>query len=378
MSYRYGASYLDPGLNTLAAPSPQYTYNLYAWGYNPNGSLGLGSITNYSSPKQVGALTNWLSLSTNYSLTLAVKTDGTLWAWGQNTNGALGTGNTTNYSSPKQVGALTNWLSVGAGAYHSLAVKTDGTLWAWGKNSGGQLGFGNITAYSSPKQVGAFTNWSAVFGNVGASYAIKTDGTLWSWGDNASGCLGFGNTTKYSSPKQVGALTNWAKLSSWDSTVGAIKTDGTAWVWGYNGSYGQLGLNNLTNYSSPKQLGALNNWKTISVGLFTMLSVKTDGTLWSWGLNGSGQLGLSNITYTYYSSPKQVGALTNWSNAVGKLYFSMALKTNGTIWTFGQSTYGQLGLGNTTNYSSPKQVGSLTTWTTIAPGPSYGSFALNY
>ena len=78
-----------------------------------------------------------------------------LYSWGNNTSGQLGLGNTTNYSSPKQVGALTNWSSVSCGYAHNLSIKTDGTLWSWGYNNFGQLGLGNITNYSSPKQVGA-------------------------------------------------------------------------------------------------------------------------------------------------------------------------------------------------------------------------------
>jgi len=113
VSYRYGASYLDPGLNTLVAPPPPtYTYNLYAWGSNNGGQLGLsntGSI--YSSPTQVGSLTNWLNISAAYS-SFGIKTDGTLWSWGFNNFGQLGLNNRTYYSSPKQVGLLTNWSTI--------------------------------------------------------------------------------------------------------------------------------------------------------------------------------------------------------------------------------------------------------------------------
>ena len=130
MSYRYGASYLDPGLNTLVAPTGTLFYNLFTWGDNGRGQLGLNNRTSYSSPKQVGSLTNWSSVNTTGAQSYAIKTDGTLWAWGFGNNGALGLGNTTNYSSPKQVGALTNWLQVSGGYNCFLAIKTDGTLWA--------------------------------------------------------------------------------------------------------------------------------------------------------------------------------------------------------------------------------------------------------
>ena len=148
-----------------------------------------------------------------------------LWAWGNNDRGQLGLGNITNYSSPKQIGALTTWSTASGGPGNFvLAVKTDGTLWSWGRNAAGQLGLGNTTDYSSPKQVGALTAWSKVFQTNGASASIKTDGTLWSWGQNAYGELGLGNTIYQSSPNQVGALTTWSTISGNSSQFLALKT----------------------------------------------------------------------------------------------------------------------------------------------------------
>ena len=190
--------------------------------------------------------------------------------------------------------------------------------------------------------------------------------------------MGIGNTTYYSSPKQVGALTNWSSVVGCGLSTIAIKTDGTFWSWGNNGQ-GQLGLGNITAYSSPKQIGALATWsKTTGTGSSFVLAIKTDGTLWSWGSNYEGQLGLGTSGYTYKSSPNQVGSLTNWFNiAGGGSSLSIATKTDGTLWTWGNGTNGQLGLGNLTSYSSPKQVASETTWVKVAAGQSY-SIALEY
>ena len=130
------------------------------------------------------------------------------------------------------------------------------------------------------------------------------------------------------------------------------------WGWGKN-NFGQLGLGNRTYYSSPKQVGALTTWSSIAASSHT-LALKTDGTLWSWGQNNFGQLGLGNTTY--YSSPKQIGVLTTWSSITAGSYHTLALKTDGTLWSWGFNSSGQLGLGNITYYSSPKQVGALTKW----------------
>ncbi len=348
--------------------------SLYAWGFNSSGQLGLGNTTGTSSPVQVGALTTWANVSGSMGstarATLATKSDGTIWAWGSGDNGRLGLGDTTNYSSPVQIGALTNWSQPKACNSFAIALKTDGTLWAWGVNSSGQLGVGNTTNYSSPVQIGSLTTWKFVdFG-----CAIKTDNTLWMWGVNSSGQLGQSNTTGTSSPVQVGTLT-WSTVSVNNGSTIAIKSDGTLWGWGFNGS-GTLGVGDTTNYSSPVQVGALTNWSKVAIASSSSggghaLAIKTDGTLWAWGVNGSGQIGDS--TTTSYSSPVQIGTLTTWAGISAGASFSLAVKTDGTLWAWGSNAQGQLGLSDTTNYSSPVQVGSSTNW--LSAGISGGGFS---
>ena len=352
---------------------PTQQASLYDWGNNNYGQLGLNSTVSYSSPKQVGALTNWLSISSGPYNRLAIKTDGTLWAWGQNQYGCLGFGNSgsiTYYSSPKQVGTSSNWKQAVIATEHSAAIKNDGTLWTWGQNQQGQLGLNNTVYFYVPTQVGGLSNWSTaavLYG--GTTLAIKTDGTLWGWGYNGNGQLGLNNTNNYSSPVQIGSLTNWKMLANGPQYMLAIKTDGTLWAWG-NNNYDQLGLGNRTNYSSPKQVGVLTNWKSVISGAYqnTIFAIKTDGTLWSWGYNNAqGVLGIGVIN-TNYSSPVQVGALTNWATVSSGGGHAAAIKTDGTLWAWGRNLYGCLGLGNATNYSSPKQVGTLTNWLSISCG----------
>ena len=300
--------------------------------------------------------------------------DTTLFAWGGNSgaynSGQLGLGDTTNRSSPAQVGTGIIWSKVsinGTDPSHTLAIKTDGTLWSWGNNGWGQLASGGLTSRSSPVQVGVLTGWSSVFaGPTQASFAIKTNGTLWAWGGNQNGQLGLGDRTHRSSPVQIGALTTWSSIAPlWYATV-ALKTDGTLWAWGEN-DYGQLGQGNITKYSSPVQIGALTTWSSLFQSSFlSCFAIKTDGTLWSWGLNNYGQLGLGDTTSR--SSPVQVGALTTWSSIAASWYSIVALKTDGTLWSWGYNDYGQLGLGDTTSRSSPVQVGALTSWSKIAGG----------
>jgi len=355
-------------------PTPQY---LWVWGYNGNGQLGFSDTTSRSSPTQVGSDSNWSNIAGGgEGHSLAVKTDSTMWAWGLNaltgleSAGQLGLGDTTNRSSPTQVGALTNWLTVSAAKFHSAAIKTDGTLWTWGRNYYGRLGLGDDTNRSSPVQVGSLTNWSSIVaagGYRGHNLAIKTDGTLWAWGNNYPGKLGLGNGATYSSPVQVGALTTWLKVSAGIYQSIAVKTDGTMWSWG-SGAYGGLGLGNNTSRSSPTQIGSDTNWSSIAGGGYHSIAIKTDGTMWSWGQNyfGPGQLGLSDTSNR--NTPTQIGALTTWLSVAAGKYYNAAIKTDGTLWSWGMNGSGQLGVGNTTNRSSPVQVGALTNWSKVVTG----------
>jgi alpha-tubulin suppressor-like RCC1 family protein len=364
----YGPGQFSGFGNSTAIPSGQ---ELYSWGPGSSGKLGLNDTANRSSPVQIGALTTWSQVAAGSGHSLAIKTDGTMWSWGLGTSGQLGLNDAINRSSPVQIGALTTWSQIAAGSVHSLAIKTDGTLWSWGDDGSGRLGLNQPdTNVSSPVQIGALTTWSQVAGGTNHSLAIKTDGTMWSWGAGSSGKLGLNDTANRSSPVQIGALTTWSQVAAGSAHSLAIKTDGTMWSWGDDGS-GRLGLNQPdTNVSSPVQIGALTTWSQVEGGGSFSLAIKTDGTLWSWGLGASGQLGLNNTVNR--SSPVQIGALTTWSQIAGGLEHSLAIKTDGTMWSWGYNDSGRLGLNDIANRSSPAQVGALTTWLQLPKMPTAG------
>jgi alpha-tubulin suppressor-like RCC1 family protein len=244
-------------------------------------------------------------------------------------------------------------------------------FWAWGGNLFGTLGLnqapGILGGTSSPIQVGTDLNWGKYnSNNEGTCSSTKTDGTLWAWGGNSHGQMGNNeNNNQYSSPVQVGTDTTWSNVNTIGGGSGAIKTDATLWVWGTNG-YGELGLNQPTNahLSSPAQVPG--SWSMYSRGPVGSFGVKTDGTLWSWGNNTIGELGLNNKTS--YSSPKQIGTDTDWAYFnTGNVRGGFAIKTDGTLWSWGSNS-GALGHNNRTGYSSPRQVGTNTTWSEISGG----------
>ncbi len=352
---------------------------LYAWGSEAGGALGTNNSVRRSSPTQVGALTTWASVSMS-RFSLGVTTSGTLFAWGYNTNGNLGLNNRVDVSSPVQVGALTNWSQASSGATHaplthtSVAVKTNGTLWAWGANNHGEVGDSTVYARSSPVQIGSSTNWAAASTGSGMSIAVTTAGSLYSWGDNVSGQLGLNIADKRSSPVQIGALTNWANVSVGKQFVLAVKTDNTLWGWG-SGSGGKLGFLPAPNQSSPVQVGSDSNWSKVSNGWGSdhALAVRTNGTLWAWGLNTYGVLGINTITAR--SSPTQVGSLTTWLSPSSDRDHSLATKSDGTLWGWGRNSQGEVGDNTIIARSSPVQVGALTSWVSVAAG-AYRTLAL--
>jgi alpha-tubulin suppressor-like RCC1 family protein len=291
---------------------------LWGVGSNSSGELGDGTTSNRSIPViTAGGGINWKQVSCGYQHhTAAIKTDGTLWTCGYNGYGQLGDGTATDRSSPgTTAGGGTNWKQVAAGSGHIAAIKTDGTLWSWGANNNGQSGDGTTSNRSSPVTVsGGGTNWKQVSAGSAHTGAIKTDGTLWTWGYNGYGQLGDGTTSNRSSPiTTAGGGTNWKQVSCARNTTTAIKTDGTLWACGYNQFYGQLGDGTATDRSSPATTaGGGTNWKQVAAGGRHTAAIKSDGTLWTWGYNGSGQLG-NGITDTGRRSPgTTVGIATNW------------------------------------------------------------------
>lgn len=348
--------------------------SLWGMGEGSAGELGNNDNIDVSSPVQtVTGGTNWVSVSGGYYNAMGLKSDGTLWGWGRNYSGQLGNNSTTSVSSPVQTVSLgTNWAQVDFSQSNDRcsAVKTDGTLWNWGSNAFGELGDNTTDFKSSPVQtVAGGTNWLQVATGGFHSAAIKTDGTLWLWGQNSYGELGNDNTTNMSSPVQtVVGGTDWYYVSCGRHFTAATKTDGSLWLWGDNSS-GQLGNESTTNVSSPVQTVSFGtNWSQISCGDDFMTAIKSDGSAWLWGQNNSGQLGTNDSSNR--SSPVQtISGDSYWSLISGGSDHTAALKTDGTFWVWGNNTSGRLGVGDTQNRSSPVQtVMSDNNWLLVSAG----------
>ena len=354
--------------NTSALPAgTQLLSN--GWFY---GTVTIGAETIYSFTVKATDV-ELQDTSRTFSLTV-ILTSKRIWRTGYNNVGQMGTNNKDNLNTLTQLGSLTDWEQISAGGNHCLAVKQNGTLWGWGGNGSGQLGFNDRVFRSSPVQIGSSTNWSRVStGGSALSLGVKTDGTLWAWGVNNNGQLGLneaGAALYRSSPTQVGVATNWNKVSAGPFHSLATKTDGTLWSWGNNAA-GGLGLNLVAanHRSSPTQVGVATNWNLIatSVGYTAcVIATKTDGTLWTWGSNICGPLGTNDQTYR--SSPVQIGSLTNWNNIDIAHRAAIASRTDGRLFAWGRNNNGELGVNDRVYRSSPTQVGASTDWNLVGMG----------
>ncbi|MES2214302.1 MAG: hypothetical protein V4465_02885 [Patescibacteria group bacterium] len=256
-------------------------------------------------------------------------------------------------------------------SYCFRAVKFDDTLWAWGTNASEEYGNATSTATTTPVQIGSST-YKMIAHGINSGFGIKSDGTLWAWGSNTLGQLGQGNTTSNVGvgPLQVGAAKyKLVTASNNNGQVLAIREDGTLWGWGSNTS-GQLGLGNTTSpITSPTQIGSA-TYVAVATGNLSTVAIKSDGTLWGWGFNSSGELGQGNTTQS--TSPIQIGSDT-WSAIAMSNTTVHAIKSDGTLWGWGINNLGQAGVGSfTTPITTPTQASSAS-WSSVAAG---GFFAL--
>jgi len=356
-----------------------YTENsLFTFGWNNKGQLGDGTTTSKSSLTQISD--EWIDITNGIDFTVGIKKDGTLWAWGNNNIGQLGTDTVDSSTTPVQIGNDTDWASVKAGSStsdngHILALKTNGTLWAWGDQHNGQLGNGSSsTAFiATPQQIGSDTDWASISAGDRSSAAIKTNGDLYTWGRGSRGRLGDGTTTEKPTPTFIGS--GYKKVScgkirsgtSWGFFTVAIKTDGTLWTWG-DQRVGQLGDGVTTNsfISTPQQIGSDTDWDKIATGGGFTLAIKTNKTLWGWGRNDNGQLG--DGTKTEKTTPTQIGSGNHWKDVdCGER--SALMITDGALWGTGLNNQGQISHLTTDQYY-PLQISSSleTAWKKVSMG----------
>ena len=310
--------------------------DLYMWGSNGAGQLGVYSNANSKIPIKVNNSSStlpeksvkYVALGGNHSA--AITKDGSLYIWGWNNYGQLGDGTTTERYTPIKI--MDNVASVSLGDYHSAAVTKDGSLYMWGNNSSGQLGDGTTTSRYTPVKI--MNNVASVSLGSSHSAAITKDGSLYMWGWNHYGQLGDGTTTSYRyTPVKI--MDNVASVSLGGIHSAAITKDGSLYKWGGG------------DKTRPHRVAS--NVQSVKLGYSHTTVISKDGGLYTWGSNNYGQLG--NGTTINSSNPIKI--MNDVVNCAGGGNHTIALKKDGTVYTWGYNNCGQLGDGTTTDRTSP-------------------------
>ena len=300
---------------------------------------------------------------------LLVDGDGYVWAWGTNTYGQLGDDTTEGRSYPIRVPNLTNVIDVAAGYDHSVAITDAGDVYCWGNNTDGQLGNGAAQVSKVPVKIMEAADAAHVYAGNASTYLLTDSGNLYAWGDNQYGQLGVGSTADKNVPTLVSGISLQA-LAAGDGFALGLKEDGSAYAWG-NNTDGQLGINALqTNKSSPQKITALSDVIQISAGESHAAAVSRDGSVYVWGCNDSGELGLGEASAPK-AAPQHLETLVNAENAYAGSGYTLIKLRDGTLTGFGKNQVGQLGIGDTTARTEPAALDALTDIAAVSAGAEH-------
>jgi alpha-tubulin suppressor-like RCC1 family protein len=338
---------------------------VWGWGRNEHGYLGNGNTTLQNTAVPVPTLSGVISLSAQLH-SLALSSDGSLWAWGESGNGELGDGTPSMSNLPLSVAGLSAIRSIAAGGFHVLASSADGKVWGWGNNANYQLGDQTTVPRSTPAQIAGISNVVSVAAGTNHSLALDASGQVWSWGLIDSGQLG--RTTNRGLPGTVPGLPIVKAIAAGATHSLAVGTDGSVWAWGSNGS-GQIGDGSTTNRFAAVRVANVSGIVSVEAGSSFSLALDSSGAVWAWGSNAFGQLG-DGTTLTRLTPVKVAGLAVSAISAGGG--HSVAITRDGKLWTWGANRDGQLGRPDAQSASaSPAAVADVQGFTAVSAGWSH-------
>jgi alpha-tubulin suppressor-like RCC1 family protein len=230
---------------------------------------------------------------------------------------------------------------------------------------GDRSGYSNVASAITVRP-----EWRSIAAGESHSLVLAADGTIWGWGDNQYGQLDpSNNASSFTLPTLLNPDTDWLRITAGYNHTLAIKTNNTLWAWGLNEN-GQLGLGNTDYPDSPTPVGTDSDWSLVAGGTYHTIALKTGGTLWAWGLNEDGQLGL-NWGVISRTTPTQIDTASDWSSIASGGRHTIALKTNRTLWAWGWGYYCQLGDGRgaySSSCATPCPIGNDSDWSKISAG----------
>ncbi len=339
--------------------------SLWCWGQNDYGQLDLSGTSDRLTPVATGGLA-WTAVALGQTHACGARSDGSLACWGNNGSGQLGSGtssppssstatSTSSTTSGQQIEVAGGpWQDVAAGSYHTCAIKADASLWCWGDNTNGQLGTGNTTPSGAPVEVNG-TGWAKVSGSYLHTCAVKGDGTLWCWGLQADSQLGNSSAPFYS-PGQITGST-WSKVVTGLNHTCGLQQDGTLWCWGgnYQGQLGNASIPAQAESKTAEPVQVAGTWLDVAAGQSHTCAIQSDHSLWCWGDDSQGQLG--DAKETPEATPVPVASTGQaWQAVAAGPEHSCALATDGSLWCWGSNSNGQLGIGTTDWRQAPTRV----------------------
>ncbi len=335
--------------------------SLYAWGNNSNGPLGLGNTDNQTKPVKVTAITGKIKelivpeSSSPYSIIIAITEDNSLYTWGDNRDGQLGVGDDLDRNTPTKVNLPGMVKEIMHNSYSVYTILEDGSLYAWGNNSDGQLGVGDEVNRNIPAKVNLSGKVKLITTKGESVYALTEDGSLYAWGYNFSGELGAGNVNEYvNTPAKVNLPAKIKELIINYSSYYAILEDGSLYAWGNNSS-GQLGVGDEVNRNTPTKVNLPSKVKLITTKYDSVYAILEDSSLYTWGDNGNGELGAGNVN-EYVNTPAKVNLPANIKELIISYPSAYAILEDGSLYVWGANYDAQLGVGDKVNRNNPAKV----------------------